>query len=42
VIDRVKAVALHAGALGGFRAGETFVAPGPLRTSDLVKAVLPS
>ncbi len=40
VLERVRAVALHAGASAGFRAGETFGVPRMLGTRDLVKTVL--
>ena len=40
VLERVRAVALYAGAMAGFFAGETFVVPRMLGTRDLIKSVL--
>lgn len=42
IIDRVRGLAVSAGAAAGFGAGEVFSTTRPLGCSDLVRAVLPS
>ncbi|GIW98781.1 MAG: LmbE family protein [Pirellulaceae bacterium] len=42
VIERVRAIALTAGAAAGFEAGEVFASPRTIGCEDLVKAMIPA